>query len=154
MYFCSNELLKILIWLSLSFNSSVSKKQNQRRPRRAQEKRRATRHSTCRARSSRPPCLRSCCVRPPRASGFCLTSFQGSCERFFFTHTLERTGVGVGPTEKPDWVQGAADSDGPSMKYQFSRSVVSDSLRPHELQHARPSCPSPTPRVFFIVILH
>ena len=30
---------------------------------------------------------------------------------------------------------------------QFSRSVVSDSLRPHELQHARPPCPSPTPGV-------
>ena len=30
---------------------------------------------------------------------------------------------------------------------QFSRSVVSDSLWSHELQHARPSCPSPTPRV-------
>ena len=30
---------------------------------------------------------------------------------------------------------------------QFSRSVMSDSLRPHELQHARPPCPSPTPRV-------
>ena len=29
---------------------------------------------------------------------------------------------------------------------QFSCSVVSDSLRPHELQHARPPCPSPTPR--------
>ena len=29
----------------------------------------------------------------------------------------------------------------------FSRSVVSDSLRPHELQHARPPCPSPTPRI-------
>ena len=29
----------------------------------------------------------------------------------------------------------------------FSRSVVSDSLRPHESQHARPPCPSPTPRV-------
>ena len=28
---------------------------------------------------------------------------------------------------------------------QFSRSVVSDSLRPHELQHARPPCPSPSP---------
>ena len=28
---------------------------------------------------------------------------------------------------------------------QFSHSVVSDSLRPHELQHARPSCPLPTP---------
>ena len=30
---------------------------------------------------------------------------------------------------------------------QFSRSVVSDSLRPYELQHARPPCPSPTPGV-------
>ena len=30
---------------------------------------------------------------------------------------------------------------------QFSRSVVSDSLRPHELQHDRPPCPLPTPRV-------
>ena len=30
---------------------------------------------------------------------------------------------------------------------QFSHSVMSDSLRPHELQHTRPPCPSPTPRV-------
>ena len=30
----------------------------------------------------------------------------------------------------------------------FSHSVVSDSLRPHELQHTRPPCPSPTPRVY------
>ena len=30
---------------------------------------------------------------------------------------------------------------------QFSRSVVSDSLRPRESQHARPPCPSPTPGV-------
>ena len=30
---------------------------------------------------------------------------------------------------------------------QFSYSVVSDSLWPHELQHARPPCPSPTPGV-------
>ena len=30
---------------------------------------------------------------------------------------------------------------------QFSRSVVSDSLQPHELQHSRPPCPSPTPGV-------
>ena len=29
----------------------------------------------------------------------------------------------------------------------FSRSVVSDSLQPHESQHARPPCPSPTPGV-------
>ena len=30
---------------------------------------------------------------------------------------------------------------------QFSRSVVSNSLRPQESQHTRPPCPSPTPRV-------
>ena len=30
---------------------------------------------------------------------------------------------------------------------QFSRSVMSDSLWPHELQHARPPCPPPTPGV-------
>ena len=30
---------------------------------------------------------------------------------------------------------------------QFSRSAVSDSLWPHELQHARPPCPSPSPGV-------
>ena len=30
---------------------------------------------------------------------------------------------------------------------QFSCSVLSDSLRTHELQHARPPCPSPTPGV-------
>ena len=31
---------------------------------------------------------------------------------------------------------------------QFSCSVVSNSLRPHELQQARPPCPSPTPGVY------
>ena len=31
---------------------------------------------------------------------------------------------------------------------QFSHSVVSKSLQPHGLQHARPRCPSPTPRVY------
>ena len=31
---------------------------------------------------------------------------------------------------------------------QFSHSVVSSSLRPHESQHARPPCPSPTPGVY------
>ena len=34
-----------------------------------------------------------------------------------------------------------------SSSVQFSCSVVSDSLGPHELQHARPPCPSPTPGV-------
>ena len=31
---------------------------------------------------------------------------------------------------------------------QFSHSVVSNSLRPHEKRHTRPPCPSPTPRVY------
>ena len=35
----------------------------------------------------------------------------------------------------------------PPNSVQFSRSVVSDSLPPHELQHARLPCPSPAPRV-------
>ena len=33
------------------------------------------------------------------------------------------------------------------LSVQFSHSAVSNSLRPHELQHARPPCPSPTPGV-------
>ena len=35
-----------------------------------------------------------------------------------------------------------------SCSVQFSHSVVSNSLRPHELQHARPPCPSPILRVY------
>ena len=31
---------------------------------------------------------------------------------------------------------------------QFSHSIMSNSLRPHGLQHARLACPSPTPRVY------
>ena len=36
----------------------------------------------------------------------------------------------------------------PAWRTQFSRSVVSGSLRPHGLQHARPPCPSPTPGAY------
>ena len=35
----------------------------------------------------------------------------------------------------------------PFISVQFSCSVVSDSLQPHESQHARPPCPSPAPGV-------
>ena len=38
-------------------------------------------------------------------------------------------------------------SDSKLSSFQFSRSVVSNSLRPHEPQHARLPCPSPTPGV-------
>ena len=36
----------------------------------------------------------------------------------------------------------------PISSVQFSCSVMSNSLQPHGLQHARPSCPSPTPRAY------
>ena len=36
----------------------------------------------------------------------------------------------------------------PTDSVQFSCSVMSDSLQPHGLQHTRPPCPSPTPRVY------
>ena len=35
-----------------------------------------------------------------------------------------------------------------SFSDQISRSVVSDSLRPHGWQHSRPPCPSPTPGIY------
>ena len=43
----------------------------------------------------------------------------------------------------------SSTTDDPSMRasVQFSRSVIPDSLRPHESQHTRPPCPSPIPRV-------
>ena len=40
-----------------------------------------------------------------------------------------------------------AETDILKSTVQFSRLVVSDSLRPHGLQHTRPPCPSPTPGV-------
>ena len=45
-----------------------------------------------------------------------------------------------------EWGKGTWDFSVSSV--QFSYSVVSNSLRPHEPQHARPPCPSPTPRVY------
>ena len=41
-----------------------------------------------------------------------------------------------------------ADGGLQSSSVQFSRSVMSDSSQPQGLQHARPPCPSPTPRVY------
>ena len=41
------------------------------------------------------------------------------------------------------WLDGIIDSYLSSV--QFSLSVMSNSLRPHESQHTRPPCPSPTP---------
>ena len=44
-------------------------------------------------------------------------------------------------------LKGKIDSNTIVTSDQISRSVMSKSLLPHESQHARPPCPSPTPRV-------
>ena len=71
---------------------------------------------------------------------------------FAFTFHFQRTGVGVGGREAlegRDICIHTADSPCCTAETnatdQISRSVMSDSLRPHEQQHARPPCPSPTP---------
>ena len=58
-----------------------------------------------------------------------------NCKQFFKTITISSKPAPTGNTEQT------------AASVQFSRSVVSDSSRPHELQHARPPCPSPTPGV-------
>ena len=65
----------------------------------------------------------------------------------------ERLGLSPGPRPRsqgsafPSVLSDSAPqhSSAPSQSVQFSRSVVSDSLRPHGLQHTRLPCPSPTP---------
>ena len=53
------------------------------------------------------------------------------------------TGVSVAFTQRS-----YADSQRSFSSIQFSHSVVSDFLWPHESQHTRPPCPSPTPGVY------
>ena len=57
-----------------------------------------------------------------------------SCDLFSFWPMAFGVVLGVPPLSSPSVSQ-------------FSHSVVSDSLRPHESQHFRPPCPSPTPGV-------
>ena len=62
------------------------------------------------------------------------------------------TALALASTPKLDyWGKGIAKVRANSIflySVQFSRSVVSDSLQPCGLQHARPPCPSPTPGVY------
>ena len=52
--------------------------------------------------------------------------------------------LGPRPLSKP----GCRPPQPQTLPVQFSCSVVSNSLRPHGLQHTRPSCPSPTPGAY------
>ena len=51
------------------------------------------------------------------------------------------------PGKAHDWFVHFQQQNLKHLRLQFSRSVMSDSLLPHGLQHARPPCPSPTPRL-------
>ena len=66
----------------------------------------------------------------------------------WFSHYGRRYGDSLKTGNKTTiWPNNPTPRHIPFSSVQFSRSVVSDSLQPHESQHARPSCPSPTPRV-------
>ena len=55
---------------------------------------------------------------------------------------VERKATLPGPTNAARWPRGGR------CPVPFSRSALSDSLRPHKPQHAKPPCPSPTPGVY------
>ena len=55
------------------------------------------------------------------------------------------------PTNRSPGLDGSTGKSYQTFQFssvQFSRSFMSDSLRPHESQHARPPCPSATPEVY------
>ena len=59
-----------------------------------------------------------------------------------------KKGSHVGFWMNQEWTSDHSSSLPGVSSVQFSHSVVSDSLWPHVLQHARPPCPSPIPRVY------
>ena len=61
------------------------------------------------------------------------------------TMSMETLGKGLMPSLGTEATMLLCSLGHESVQFsQFSRSVMSDSLQPRELQHARPSCPSPT----------
>ena len=62
--------------------------------------------------------------------------FKTNVNSLVWDHFSSRTSIGI------EYPQNLISS------VQFNRSVMSDSLRPHELQYTRPPCPSPTPGVY------
>ena len=61
--------------------------------------------------------------------------------------TKRKAAVSIFISDKKDFKPKTVIKDKEGYSLQFSHSVMSDSLWPHEQQHARPPCPSPTPRV-------
>ena len=80
-----------------------------------------------------------CCLRP----GGKISTWEERKQLGLCRGEKARRGWGRAETQE----RGHAPALGGTSSVQFSRSVVSDSLRPHESQHVRPPCPSPTPGV-------
>ena len=73
----------------------------------------------------------------------CTLRASGRERRGFWPHIVEG--------RSKEWfqrVQTLASFHTQFSSVQFSLSIMSNSLQPHELQHARPPRPSPTPRVY------
>ena len=87
-------------------------------------------------------CLRLLIFLPAILIPACVSS-SPTFLMMYSPYKLNKQGDNIQPwrTSFPIWNQSVVPSD------QINHSVVSDTLRPHELQHARPPCPTPTPGV-------
>ena len=99
------------------------------------------------------------CIRGRRAGArtrtVSLTSshnMAGKCSTAKYSHTISlRSRLSVWPVETKPWMTYRPELPifyNLKSSVQFSHSVMSDSLQPHGLQHARLSCPSPTPGAY------
>ena len=77
-----------------------------------------------------------------RAMSSCEKASEGGAEAFLIPFTYPASSYGLWKTLFESSGKAQLGNHG---SVQFSHSVVSDSLRSHELQHTRPPCPSPTP---------
>ena len=74
---------------------------------------------------------------------------SGNSDRFHFLALQNHYSRWLQPINLNTLISWKGSHDKPQFNsVQFSHSVMSDSFQPHGLQHARPPCPSPTPRVY------
>ena len=81
-----------------------------------------------------------------RSDWFHLVTIQGTLKSLLQHHSSKASILGAHPSLQSNSHIHTWLPEKPSV--QFSCSVTSDSLQPHGLQHTRPPCPSPTPRVY------
>ena len=72
----------------------------------------------------------------------------GVCSHSLLQGMLTTQGLNLGPLHCRQILLPSEPPGKPCKSCQLSPSVMSNSLRPNGLQHTRPPCPSPTPRVY------